>query len=72
MVASGFFLEKWFTDPKMPLEDKIENTGELLSIPLIISSISFPFFGYLVDKVGYRMHFLLVAALCIFSTYVLL
>ena len=70
MVASGFFLEKWFTDPNMPLEDKIEGTGELLSIPLIISSLFFPFFGYLADKIGYRMHLITIAAISIVCTYI--
>jgi MFS family permease len=72
MVASGFLFEKWSQstlDSKSVIMSRI---GELLSIPLIICSISFPFAGLLSDKYGRRVNLLLLSSVMLFLTYFLI
>lgn len=51
--------------------EKVERTGNLLGIPLIVSSLLFPVFGYIVDKWGKRLHFLLASSLILIMSYIL-
>lgn len=47
---------------KYCIPDNSDNeAGKLYGIPYIISGISSPFLGYLIDKVGRRVKFLLLA-----------
>lgn len=71
MVASGFISERWFADSNATSQEKVEQTGNMLGIPLIVSSILFPVFGLTIDKFGKRMHFMAGAALLLITCYTL-
>jgi len=71
MIASGFFEEKWYKGREMNQGEKVKEIGQLLSIPLIISALLFPVFGFTVDKFGRRLHFLLLAASLLITSYCL-
>lgn len=71
MVASGFISERWFEGSNATSQEKVEQTGNMLGIPLIVSSILFPVFGLIIDKVGKRLHFLVGSALLLIACYVL-
>ena len=49
--------------------EKVKQIGQLLSIPLIISAVLFPVFGFAVDKIGRRLHFLLLSAGLLITSY---
>ena len=71
MVASGYFIEKWYPGPEMSLTDKLESVGHFLSIPLIMSSVFFPIFGLSVDKIGHRIHLLALSGTLLCLAYIL-
>jgi MFS family permease len=71
MVASSYFLESWYSDTTVPLETRISEIGRHLSVPLIIATMFFPVFGYAVDKIGHRLHLLMLSGTCLIASFVL-
>lgn len=71
MIASTYFEEKWYKGMNMTQAEKAKQIGTLLSIPLMISAVLFPVFGYAVDKIGRRLEFLLLSSVLLITSYCL-
>ena len=71
MIASTYFEEKWYKGTNMTSVQKKTEIGHLLSIPLMISAVLFPVFGYAVDKIGRRLEFLLLSSVLLITSYCL-
>lgn len=69
MVASGYLLETWDNDKSVSVDTRMEHIGGILSIPLIMSSIFFPLFGFIADKYGNRINFMYISSIALIIGY---
>eukprot|EP00330_Aristerostoma_sp_ATCC50986_P002581 CAMPEP_0114586594 /NCGR_PEP_ID=MMETSP0125-20121206/9768_1 /TAXON_ID=485358 ORGANISM="Aristerostoma sp., Strain ATCC 50986" /NCGR_SAMPLE_ID=MMETSP0125 /ASSEMBLY_ACC=CAM_ASM_000245 /LENGTH=271 /DNA_ID=CAMNT_0001782089 /DNA_START=632 /DNA_END=1447 /DNA_ORIENTATION=- len=69
MVASGYLLETWANDSSISVDTRMESIGNILSIPLLMSSACFPLFGYFADNFGQRINFMYLSAVALIGGY---
>ncbi len=50
---------------------RVSQIGQHLSFPLITSTIFFPIFRYSVDKIGHRLHLLMLSGVCLILAFTL-
>jgi len=69
-VASAYFVQTWYHN--MPQAEAQQKAGNVMSLIFLVSAFGTPPFGWVVDLVGMRTHFLLFSSVLVVATYVLI